>query len=57
MTKEQILGIVRHVATAVGGGLIISGKADETLIQESIGALITIIGVVWSLWEKTARAK
>lgn len=57
MTKEQILGIVRHVATAVGGGFILSGTADETLIQESIGALLTIIGVVWSLWEKTARAK
>lgn len=56
MTKSQILGLLRHVATAVGGGLIISGKADETLVQESVGALLTIVGLVWSLWEKTTRA-
>lgn len=55
MSKEQIFGIVRHIATAVGGGLILSGKADEALVQESIGALLTVLGVVWSLVEKSNR--
>ena len=56
MTKTQMLGIVRHLATAVGAGLVVSGKLDDATMQEAVGALLAITSVVWSLWEKTGRA-
>ena len=56
MTREQMLGIVRHVATAIGGGLVVSGKLDESTMQEAVGALLAVAALVWSLWDKTNRA-
>lgn len=52
MNKEQILGIVRHVLTFVGGFLITKGIVDETFVTEVVGALATIIGSVWSFFSK-----
>ena len=52
MNKEQILGIVRHVLTFVGGFLITKGLVDETFVTEIVGALSTIIGSVWSFIAK-----
>ena len=52
MTKDQVLGIVRHLLTAVGGWLIATGAIDESLAAESSGAIITLVGVIWSLLAK-----
>lgn len=48
MTKEQWLGIIRHLLTIAGGFLISKGWLDESDLMEIIGAVITIVGVVWS---------
>lgn len=52
MNKEQILGLVRHVLTFVGGFLITKGVIDEAISAEAIGAIITLIGSVWSVASK-----
>ena len=52
LTKEQILGIVRHTLTTVGGVLIMKGLVDETLVTEIIGAVMTLAGAIWSIVEK-----
>jgi len=49
MSKEQVLGIVRHTLTFVGGILIVKGIATEAMTEEVIGAVITAIGTVWSI--------
>lgn len=49
MKKEQILGIVRHILTFAGGLLIADGLATEALTQELIGAIMTIVGGIWSI--------
>jgi hypothetical protein len=49
MKQEQVLGIIRHTLTFVGGILIIKGIATEAMTEEVIGAVITAIGAVWSL--------
>jgi hypothetical protein len=49
MNKEQVLGIIRHTLTFVGGILIIKGVATEAMTEEVIGAVITAIGTVWSI--------
>ena len=49
MNKEQVLGIIRHALTFIGGILIIKGIATEAVTEEVIGAVITAVGAVWSL--------
>ena len=49
MTKEQVLGIIRHTLTFIGGILIMKGIASEAMTQEAIGAVVTAVGAVWSV--------
>lgn len=49
MNKEQVLGIIRHTLTFVGGILIIKGLSSEAVINETIGVVITAIGAIWSI--------
>ena len=52
LTKEQILGIVRHALTFVGGIVVMKGLVDETMITEIIGGVMTLVGAVWSVIDK-----
>jgi hypothetical protein len=52
LTKEQILGIVRHGLTFIGGILIAKGLIDESTATEIIGGVITLAGTIWSIIEK-----
>ena len=52
MTKDQLLGILRHVLTFVGGILVVKGLAEESLIEEVIGGVSTLIGSIWSIVAK-----
>lgn len=52
MTKEQVMGIIRHVFTFVGGILLAKGVASEAAISEVSGAAITLIGAIWSVVSK-----
>lgn len=54
LTKEQILGIVRHALTFVGGILITRGLLDETMVTELIGGAMTLTGAIWSIVAKKA---
>lgn len=56
MTKEQVLGIVRHVLTFGGGWLVTKGAIDEGLLVEIVGAVTTLAGAVWSVWAKKPQA-
>lgn len=56
MTKDAVLGIVRHVLTFAGGYIAAKGFADQALVNEAIGAAVTLIGVVWSITQKRAVA-
>jgi hypothetical protein len=50
--NEQIKGLIRHVLTFVGGIAVAKGFFDESSINEVIGAVMTIIGTVWSVASK-----
>jgi hypothetical protein len=52
MSKERILGIVRHTLTFVGGVLIMKGLIDEAVATEIIGGVMTLAGTIWSIFEK-----
>jgi hypothetical protein len=52
MKKEIIFGIIRHTLTFVGGVLVLKGVVDEATFTEISGALLTLIGGIWSVIEK-----
>ena len=52
LTKEQILGIVRHALTFIGGIVVMKGLVDETLVTEIIGGAMTLTGAIWSVINK-----
>lgn len=56
MAKDKILGIVRHVLTAGGGYVVGAGYISASSMPETVGAIMTIIGVVWSLISKKKDA-
>ena len=52
MNKEQVLGIVRHALTFIGGILLTKGVIDESALSEVIGGVITLTGTIWAIVEK-----
>ena len=52
LTKEQILGIIRHALTFVGGIFVMKGLVDETLVTEIVGGAVTLTGAIWSIVSK-----
>lgn len=52
MTKEQLLGILRHVMTSVGIYLVAKGLAGEGAVEEGIGSVLALASVVWSVLSK-----
>jgi hypothetical protein len=56
MSKEAILGVVRHILTFGGGLLVSKGAVDEATMLEGVGAIITLAGIVWSIRQKKKLA-
>ena len=52
MKKELTLGIIRHALTFVGGVLVMKGIIDAEIVAEISGAAMTLVGGVWSIWDK-----
>jgi hypothetical protein len=52
LTKEQVLGIVRHALTFVGGIVVMKGWADENVVAEITGGIMTLAGAIWSVIAK-----
>ena len=52
MKKDQILGLVRHALTIIGGALVAKGYIEEDVVGEAIGGVMSIAGVIWSIADK-----
>jgi hypothetical protein len=55
MSKEVILGIVRHTLTFAGGILVAKGLLEQGVLAEIIGGVMTVVGGVWSIIDKTKK--
>ena len=55
LSKEQLLGIVRHALTFVGGILIMNGFVSESVVSELSGAILTLVGGIWSVVNKSEQ--
>ena len=52
--KEQLMGLVRHALTFIGGVLVAKGLATDGQVIEMIGSAVTLFGTVWSVLNKKA---
>ena len=53
---EKVLGIVRHALTFIGGIIVAKGIVDESTYMELSGAVITLVGGIWSIVSKNKAA-
>jgi hypothetical protein len=51
-----ILGVVRHLLTFGAGYLVARGFIDESTAEALVGAVLTLIGVGWSIYDKRPHA-
>ena len=49
---EKALGLIRHGLTFIGGVLVMQGWIDSELFLELSGAVITLVGGIWSVIDK-----
>jgi hypothetical protein len=56
-TRSMLLALLRHGLTTAGGALTTQGLASSDEVNQLAGAVITIVGIVWSIFEKRARNK
>jgi hypothetical protein len=56
MLKPAIMGFARHGLTTAGGFLVAAGYLDPSGAQEAVGALMTLVGLAWSVFDKRARS-
>ncbi len=52
MSKEKVFGLIRHILTFVGGGIVLLGYTDDAMVQEVIGGVLALVGTVWSILDK-----
>lgn len=49
---ETFKGVIRHILTFGGGFLASSGIIPESDVDVLVGAVVTLIGIVWSAIDK-----
>jgi hypothetical protein len=56
MKKTQVLGIIRHCFTFIGGMLIIKGSVDAEEWEAISGYAIALVGGIWSIVDKAEKS-
>jgi len=52
VNEKQLLGIIRHILTFGGGVLMAKGVVSEGMASDVVGAIMTLIGAIWSVASK-----
>jgi hypothetical protein len=50
-----VQAIVRHLLTAVGGGLVANGVVDSQSMEAITGGIIAVTGLAWSVYDKYSK--
>ena len=53
--NPNIASLIRHALTAAGGFFVAKGLASTEQITEIVGALSTVIGIIWSVKNNTLK--
>lgn len=54
MKKEQVISLVRHLLSVLGGLALAYGLANSELIANVSGVVLGLTALIWSFKEKTA---
>lgn len=52
MKNNPFLGVLRHLLTFGGGYLVSSGSLSSGEADAVVGAVVTLAGFAWSIYEK-----
>lgn len=52
MTKEKWFSVIRHILTFTGGLLVLKGTIEESVAEQVIASVMTLVGLVWGQVEK-----
>jgi hypothetical protein len=52
LNPDQLLGIIRHSLSIIGGVLIAFGYASEGIVETIIGSVIALTSAIWSIRSK-----
>lgn len=52
LSKEVAFALCRHLLTAVGSIGVAKGVVDASSVDAVVGGVMTIMGVIWSVWDK-----
>ena len=52
LSREQVMGIIRHSLTFLGGLAVAKGYTDDGTVTQIIGSVVTLVGAVWSVLAK-----
>ena len=50
--KAAAISLLRHLLTFIGGTLVAKGIVDAEVLQEVIGAILTLLSVGWMALDK-----
>lgn len=49
----EVAGVmIRHMLTTAGGSLVASGVIDSEQLSQGVGAVMVLLGVGWSIYQK-----
>jgi len=54
--NPNIASLIRHLLTAAGGFLVAKGLASADQVGELVGAVVSIAGVAWSIFNNRKNA-
>lgn len=57
MTQDDVLALVRHLLTTLGGGLIAHGYVSSDQWSQIVGGIIALGVAGWSLYQKSQQRK
>lgn len=52
MNATIVQAIVRHILTTAGGGFLVSFGLSGGTLEAVVGAISTLAGVAWSVYDK-----
>jgi hypothetical protein len=55
--KDILFPLMRHGLTSAGGYLAAKGVIAASTVDEAVGAVIVLVGVLWSIFEKSLSKK
>lgn len=57
MNREFLLSLLRHALTGAGGAVVANGSLSSDEMEQGVGALLTLAGVLWAWHDKRAKRR